>query len=495
MEQPGEQKKEGYGLLIFSIALATFMSGLDGTIVNIALPTISEAFAVSSTTVSWVATAYLLVMAGCVLVFGKIADIIGFRRIFLLGFIVFTAGSFFCGSLPDLFDSLPLLIGSRIFQAIGGAMITAIAPAMVTAYIPMDQKGKAMGVIMTMAALGTALGPSIGGILTQFLSWHWIFFINIPVGIIAVLLGAKVIPEAATKGSMAGFDRTGAGLIFVGLASLLFVVSEGGSMGWTSPPILVLAAVAIFTLGWFVRHELRLADPLLELRLFRNRNFLTTNLILSLVFFSFSGINYLLPFYLQYVKSLDTSSAGLIMTALSVAMMAAGILSGLLYNRTGPRALCIAAAVFLVAGYFLMTRLHATTPVLYVVVCLALIGFGLGLIITPASNMIMISVARSRQGMVSSLTSLERFAPLTLGIAFYNLIFIQGITAIAESHGITQAAPANIRVQLLSAGFDFAFLFAFIIGIFICVLALVVRPEIHPDNLESGSSAPEIGMI
>ena len=307
MGNTGNGKAEaGFGLLILSISLATFMSGLDGTIVNIALPTISEAFHVSSSTVSWVATAYLLVMAGCVLVFGKISDIIGFKKVFLSGFAIFTLGSLACGLLPDLFGSLTWLIGSRIFQAIGGAMITAIAPAMITAYIPMEQRGKAMGIVMTIAALGTALGPTIGGVLTQYFSWHAIFFINVPVGIVAVLLGAKVIPEAVGREKLTGFDSTGAGLIFVGLASLLFVVSEGESLGWTSPIIACLAVLAIVTLGWFVWHELRAPDPLLDLRLFRNRNFLLANLLLSLVFFSFAGINYLLPFYLKYVRELST---------------------------------------------------------------------------------------------------------------------------------------------------------------------------------------------
>ena len=200
-----------------------------------------------------------------------------------------------------------------------------------------------MGIVMTLAALGTALGPTIGGVLTQYFSWHAIFFINVPVGIVAVLLGAKVIPSDGERKVLTGFDSTGAGLIFVGLASFLFVVSEGDSLGWTSPAILILGALALFTLGWFVRHELNAADPILDLRLFKNRNFFLTNLLLCLVFFSFAGINYLLPFYLKYVRGIDTSNAGLIMTALSFAMMGAGILSGMLFNRTGPRALCVAS--------------------------------------------------------------------------------------------------------------------------------------------------------
>jgi MFS family permease len=267
-------------------------------------------------------------------------------------------------------------------------------------------------------------------------------------------------------------------------------------MGWTSPGIVALAMIAVITIVWFVRHELCTADPLLDLGLFRNRNFLITNLLLSLVFFSFAGINYLLPFYLKYVRNYDTSSAGLIMTSLSFAMMGAGILSGMLFNRTGPRPLCIAAAVSLTFGYFLMTRLHIDTSAGCVVLSLALIGFGLGLVVTPVSNMIMNSVARTKQGMISSLTSLERFAPLTLGIATFNLIFIQGVLTIAANNDITKNSPAEIQRHVLSAGFDLSFLLSFLLGLVILVLAIVVREEIHPDYLvKSDNDELVTGMI
>jgi EmrB/QacA subfamily drug resistance transporter len=490
-----EKDQTGINLLIISISLAAFMSALDGTIVNIALPTISTDFNISTTTVSWVATIYLLVMAGCVLIFGKLSDRIGFKKVFISGFFIFTVGSFSCGLLPDLLSSFPVLIGSRAFQAIGGAMITAIAPAMITAYIPMKQKGKAMGIIMTLAALGMAIGPTIGGVLTQYLSWHWIFLINVPVGIFAILLGAKVIPAATPQKQPAGFDKSGALLIFTGLAALLFAVSEGQTLGWTSPAILGTLTLAILILAYFIWHELRITDPLLELRLFKNRNFLIINLILSLVFFSFAGINYLLPFYLQYVKGFGTSDAGLIITALSVAMMASGLLSGALYNRVGGRKLCIASGIFLVAGYFMMTLLRPETSTIFILLCLLMIGFGLGLMITPASNMVMNSVAKRYQGMTSSLTSLERFAPLTIGIAFANLVFIQGIEAISVHRGITESAPETIRLSLMTAGFDLAFLVSFIVAIAILILALFARQEVHPDYQSGNEEDTITGMI
>ncbi|OPX61934.1 MFS transporter [Methanoregula sp. PtaB.Bin085] len=481
MDNTVDIRREGFTLLILSISLAMFMSSLDGTIVNIALPAISESFRISATDVSWVATSYLLVLVGCVLVFGKISDMIGFKRVFLAGFTIFTLGSLSCGVLPEIFGGFYALIASRMFQAIGGAMIAAIAPAMITAYIPVDLKGKAMGIIMIFAALGTALGPTIGGVLTQYLSWHWIFIINVPVGIVAVLLGAKVIPPATPAAASAPFDRSGAILAFAGLASLVFVVSEGETLGWTSPVILGLALIAAGSFAGFIRHELSAPDPLLDLNLFWNGNFLLANLLLFFVFFSFSGINYLLPFYLKYIGNYDTSTAGLILTSLSFAMMAAGYLSGQLFNRLGPRRLCILAGIPLIIGYFMMTRLHIDTSTLYIVTSLLLIGFGLGLVVTPVTTMIMMAVPRSRSGMISSLTTLLRTAPLSIGIATYNLIFIQGILAIAKNHDVTRSSPMDIQLHVLSAGFDLAFLLSLALGIIILAIAVITREEVHPD--------------
>ncbi len=477
-------KEPSFGLLIFSISLAIFMSALDGTIVNIALPTISESFHLSSSTVSWVATMYLLVLAGCVLIFGKIADVIGFKRVFISGFILFTLGSLACGILPGLLDSFYLLVGFRAFQAVGGAMITSIAPAMVTAFIPMERKGKAMGIIMTFAALGTAIGPSVGGILTQYLSWEWIFFINIPIGILAVILGSMVIPASVHTSLGTGFDRKGAFLIFFGMALLLFGFSEGTDLGWSSPVIIGSLVIALVSLGLFIWHELGYADPLLDIRLFKDRNFLFLNLIFALVFFSFSGINYLLPFYLEYVSGYIPADAGIILTSLSAAMMISGLVAGMLFNRIGGKKLAIIAAVIITTGYFLITHLRADTPTAFVVLCLVFIGLGLGMMVSPVTNMIMMSTPRKKSGMVSSVTSLARFAPMTIGIAFYNVIFIEGMIAIATHYNVTKSAPVDIQHEVLAAGFDLSFLASFIIGILIFILTLVVRYEVHPDYLD-----------
>ncbi|MGC9435613.1 MAG: MFS transporter [Methanomicrobiales archaeon] len=494
MDTPPGRKQSGFALLVFSISLAIFMSSLDGTIVNIALPTISSSFDISTTTVSWVATVYLIVMAGCVLVFGKISDLIGFKKIFLAGFSIFTAGSLMCGVLPDLLGSFDLLIVSRVVQGVGGAMMTAIAPAMVTEYIPLSQKGRAMGIVMTMAALGMAVGPTIGGLLTEYLSWHWIFFINVPVGIAAVLLGHRAVPRDTRTGSLAGFDYPGAVLLFVGLAAIIFALSDGLSLGWTSPPIVGAIIVGMVSLAGLALHEIRREDPLLEFGLFRERNFLTANIGLALLFFSFGGVNYLLPFYLEYVQGFSSSEAGLILTVLSFAMMVAGLVAGALFNREGGRPLSIVAAGVIILGYFMLTGLRADSGLGYIFATLFCIGFGLGLLVTPLSNMILNAVQKKYQGVVSSLTSVERFAPMPLGIAVFNLALLQGVQAVARHRGVIESSPASIKIEVLSAGFDLAFLAALVVAVIILLVTLVTRLEIHPDYRESDDGEIVLGM-
>ncbi|MDV0444358.1 DHA2 family efflux MFS transporter permease subunit [Methanorbis rubei] len=486
----------GIGLLIFVVALAAFMSALDGTIVNIAIPTISEIFNLSASSVSWVATIYLLVMAGCILICGKVADVVGFKKIFLAGFAIFTIGSFACGFFPGLLDSYPSLLIGRVLQAVGGAMLMAIAPAMITTFVPLSQKGKAMGILMTIAALGTALGPVLGGFLTQYLSWEWIFYINVPVGIVAIALGFKAIPvQDKSTATLKTFDKYGAVLIFLGLATLLYAFSEGLSLGWTSPVILGCFAVAAVTLAGFVIRQLRYAEPLLDLRLFKNPNFFLTNLAFVLVIASFAGINYLMPFFLQYVRDFSVSDAGLVLTSLSIGMMVTGILSGILFNKFGGKILCIVGALLLLAGYFQLWHMDSLTSTEYIIGALFVVGLGLGMMMSPLTNMILSSVAKGKQGMVSSLTGLEQFAPMTIGIAVYNLILVWGITTIAAAENITEAAPVSIQMDLLAHGFDVAFLASFILAVFVLILSLVIRQKTHPDHQGSTELEHAGGII
>jgi EmrB/QacA subfamily drug resistance transporter len=490
---PAALPRYNYTLLIVSIALANFMAAFDSTIVTIALPTIATIFSLPATMASWVITVYVLIMAGCVLIFGKLSDVIGYKKVFLSGFFIFTVASFACGFLPVYINSFAVFIASRAVQAIGAVMIVSVGPAMIAAYIPMEMKGKAMGTTFAFAALGMTTAPVIGGFLTQYLSWSWIFYVNIPVGIFALILGAKVIPATEGKKPVHGFDRTGAVLIFAGLASLLYAMSEGQSAGWTDPVILGSLILAFVALGAFIRCELSAPDPLLDLRLLQQRNFFLTNLALVLVMVANVGIIYLIPFYLQFVQGYTPSVAGLLFASLSVAVMAGGLLSGHFFNRAGGRRINIASGILVATGYFLVTCIRPDSAIWFMVLCLALIGLGLGMMLTSVSTMAMTSVPKKYQGMVSGFICLERFAPITIGLAAFNMVFIQGMNAAAPGGGVVNEALANIGTDVLLSGFNLAFLFGCGVSIVLILVAILARQEIHPDYqpVPAGTGIPD----
>lgn len=465
-------------LIILSSALAAFMSSLDGTIVNIALPTISDVFDLPSSSVAWVSTIYLLVMAGSLLVVGKLTDIIGYRKIFLTGFVLFTLGSFACGFLPEMTGMFSLLLLSRVFQALGGVMMTVIAPAMLSRYMPGAARAKGMSVVVLFASLGMALGPTLGGLLTEYLSWNWIFYINVPVGIAALMLGIFVLPrDEKAKFTLKGFDGAGAVLIFVGLAALLYAFSEGYKLGWTSAPVLICIVLAVLCIAAFIVCEKKVKSPILDLNLFKNPSFLLLNVVLCVMYFTLAGAQYLLPFYLQLIQSLSTFESGLVLTVMSLGIMTAGVLSGQIYAKmVGKiRVLILSGVAILALGYFFLSKISPVSGLGIIVLGLALIGFGVGLTTTTATTLLMGSVKPEKNGMVSSITGLERFAPMTIGIAFFNLLLIAGVKAIAKHTDITTRPLQDVAAGILTSGFDLCFFVSMSLAVVAFVICLFVK--------------------
>lgn len=465
-------------LIILSSALAAFMSSLDGTIVNIALPTISDVFDLPSSSVAWVSTIYLLVMAGSLLVVGKLTDIIGYRKIFLTGFVLFTLGSFACGFLPEMTGMFSLLLLSRVFQALGGVMMTVIAPAMLSRYMPGAARAKGMSVVVLFASLGMALGPTLGGLLTEYLSWNWIFYINVPVGIAALMLGIFVLPrDEKAKFTLKGFDGAGAVLIFVGLAALLYAFSEGYKLGWTSAPVLICIVLAVLCIAAFIVCERKVKSPILDLNLFKNPSFLLLNVVLCVMYFTLAGAQYLLPFYLQLIQSLSTFESGVVLTVMSLGIMTAGVLSGQIYAKmVGKiRVLILSGVAILALGYFFLSKISPVSGLGIIVLGLALIGFGVGLTTTTATTLLMGSVKPEKNGMVSSITGLERFAPMTIGIAFFNLLLIAGVKAIAKHTDITTRPLQDVAAGILTSGFDLCFFVSMSLAVVAFVICLFVK--------------------
>lgn len=478
--------RNGYMLLIVSIALANFMAAFDSTIVTIALPTIAKVFSLPVSMTSWVITVYVLVMAAFVLVFGKLSDRIGYKKVFLYGFGIFTIASFACGFLPEFSSSFLIFIAARAVQAIGAVMFVSVGPAMVSAYVPQELKGKAMGTTFAFAALGMTIAPVVGGVLTQYLSWNWIFYINVPIGVVAVLLGLNVIPAGVSRDLAQGFDYAGAVLIGLGLTTLLYAMSEGQSAGWADPVILGCLVVAFVSLLAFIRCELAAPDPLLDLHLLQQKNFFLVSLSLVLVVVTNVGVLYLFPIYLQLVQGYTPSVAGLIFTSLSVAVMIGGVLGGTLFNRAGGRRVNIISGLLVLAGYILLTMIRPDSPTGFLVLCLVLIGLGFGMLLTSASTMSIMAVPKKYQGMVSGFICLERFVPITIGVALFTIVFVGGMNTASPGGGVASEALVNITTNVLIAGFGQAFLFGCMVSVLLLVIAIVAKQEIHPDHLKKG---------
>ena len=289
------------------VGSGTFMSALDASVVNIALPVIGRDTGAGVSTLEWVILAYLITVTASVLVFGRLADIHGRRRIYMAGQLVFTLASLGCG----LAGSIGWLIVARVIQAIGAAMIFALSPAILVAAFPRSERGRALGLQATLTYLGMALGPGLGGLLTQHFGWPFIFYINVPVGIVmwAVAYWSLSADQAEDEQP---FDPAGAAGMAISLSALLFALSKGGEMGWRHPVIVASMVVGILALAGLLIIESRLQHPALDLRLFANRRFSASIVAAWLCYICSASVSFLIPFLLISSMGLEASKAGLI---------------------------------------------------------------------------------------------------------------------------------------------------------------------------------------
>jgi len=456
-------------LVLFILALSSFMASLDSTIVNISLPTIAESFRVPMSQVSWVAMSYLLVLSGLLLAFGKLGDMKGFRKIFIAGFAVFTVGSLLCG----LSFSIDALIGSRFIQGIGAAALEAIGPAMVAIYLPKEIRGKALGILATVISLGIAAGPIIGGLLTQYASWHWIFFINVPIGICAVLLGIKYIPRDRLPVKTGAFDYPGAVIFFFALATLLWPIDEGLVLGWTSPAILGSFGVSAILWVLFVLRETRCTGPLCDFAFFRNTNFLAASLAAAAMMLAFAGVQYLLPFFFEGVMGFQTYVAGLLLAIPSVALMILGPLSGALSDKIGTRVLATGAAAFASVTFFMISFFTENTSILYIAVTLLCVGIALGIFFPPNMNQILGQSKKDEEGVGSSIMTTMKNVGETLGIALMGTI---AIFTVVSREGFDPKTPvAQIPMDFIVEGFEVAFFAAAAVAVIAMILSAIAK--------------------
>jgi drug resistance transporter, EmrB/QacA subfamily len=451
-------------LVVLVISLGSFMSGLDATIVNIALPTIGKAFDVSTVTVSWVLNAYLIILVSLLLAASRLGDIRGYRKVFLGGFVIFTCGSALCGIAP----SIDILVISRMLQAVGGAVIAALGSVMVTSYLASSLRGQALGIVAMFTMLGAALGPVVGGFLTSAFSWRFIFYVNLPVGIIAILLGLHVLPRVAAVSPKARLDAPGVALIFVALGTLIFgLTTLQGSTAMTA-----VAALVVSFVFWslFYMRERRAPEPLINFRLFSSRAFSLQNINVMLIQLGMAGVMILMPFYLEMVKQIPTDNAGTILLALPIGMILTSPIAGRISDVIGTKKpIVLGFAICSVALLFLST-LSAHSSIGHAEIYLFLLGAGSGFAYAPLNSAVMgISPPESR-GSTSGLIKMMTNLGSSLGVALVMLV-----TTAALGPKLAQLSAHTLPAGELSGAFDIAFLFLMCVEILGIILMLAIK--------------------
>jgi EmrB/QacA subfamily drug resistance transporter len=415
-------------LVLIAIGASTFMSALDTSVVNTVLPVINQTFGSDIATVEWVVTIYLLIVSGLLLSFGRLGDMRGHKSVFLIGFTIFITSSALCGWAP----SITALIAFRGLQALGAAMLASNSPAILTKNFPASQRGQALGLQATMTYLGLTAAPSLGGWLTDLISWRSVFYINIPVGLAAFVLSWKFIPQDRKTENQERFDLLGAGVFLGGLIALLLGLNQGYAWGWTSLPILSLIIIAGFFLAIFIIVETRSSNPMLDLNLFKNRVFSASTISALFNYIAVFSILLLLPFYLLLGRGFSPSQAGLILTIQPIIMAIVAPISGGISDRIGTRIPSIFGMLILSLGLILLSRLGPDSPIYEIGLALGIVGLGTGTFISPNNSAIMGSAPSERQGIAAGILATARSTGMVLGVGLAGAIFT---TIMAESAG------------------------------------------------------------
>ena len=432
-------------LVLLVIGIGTFMSALDGSVVNTTLPVITDYFKTDVATIEWVVTTYLLVVSGLLLSVGRLGDLRGNKVAYVWGFVIFVVGSALCGLAP----SPVFLIAARGLQAIGASMLFANSPAILTKNFPASQRGQALGLQGAMTYLGLTTGPFLGGWLADTFGWHSVFYINVPIGLFAIWLSITIIPRDAPAGRSEKFDLAGALTFLIGLVALLFALNQGHNLGWTSPIILGLFSASLLTLGLFTWIEMRIPAPMLDLSLFKRRVFTMSTISPILNYICVYSVLFLTPFYLIQGRGLSASQAGLILTAQPIIMALTAPFSGRMSDRIGSRIPTTLGMLILAGGLFMVSRVTLESPFWLVVLGLGIGGLGTGLFVAPNNSALMGDAPRNRQGIAAGVLALARNVGMVLGIGLTGAIFT---TIVSKDN----PGGAGTLVHAFNAGLLFA---------------------------------------
>jgi EmrB/QacA subfamily drug resistance transporter len=437
-------------LVLITIGVGTFMSALDGSIVNVLLPVIARELNTTVAGIEWVSTVYLLVVSGLLLGVGRAGDLYGNKRMYIAGFAVFVIGSALCGFAP----TAPALVALRSIQAVGASMLYANAPAILTKSFPREQRGRALGALATFTYLGLTVGPSLGGWLAGAFGWRSVFYINIPIGLVAVVLALRYIAHDRPQGQRKPFDYAGAALFMTGLIALLTALNEGHALGWSSPRIIGLFVASIVLLTVVFRVELKSKSPMLDLSLFRNRVFSATTTTALLNYSCVSSALFTLPFLLIQARHLTPRDAGLVLTMQPIIMAIVAPFSGSLSDRIGSRTPAALGMATLTTGLLLLAFFVESGSLMAIAASLGVVGLGIGLFTSPNNSALMGAAPRTHQGIASGVLATARNVGMVMGIGISAAVLTTIMAHTAGSAGLVLGVQMSLLVAagLAAAG-------------------------------------------
>lgn len=459
-------------LVLGVTTIGSFMSILDSTIVNVALPSILKDFRANLGTGQFILTIYLLALAVVIPLSGFLAERVGMKRLYIITLCCFTAGSALCG----VAWSLPSLIGFRALQGLGGGMLQPLGMAIVFTTITPLERGRFMALLGLPMLLAPILGPTLGGYLVEYASWRMIFLINLPIGVLNLVLAWTLLKEAPRR-TDARLDMRGFLLALLAFPGILLALSEGENAGWTSAPTLTLAAIGGIALALFIRTELRHRDPLLQLRLFKQRMFALAMAINFVTQFSLFGIQYLLPLLLQQARGLGAAAAGVVLFPSGIASFAAMNLSGRLYNRVGPRPLALIGLSVLLASTAMLSRTTATTSIALIGAFASMRGIAMGLCMMPVQTAAYNTVPQGQMTRATALTNVLFRVFGSASTAVLTTALVVSLTLHGAPAGST-ITSGTTPARYLARAFDDAFILMTVMSAVGILLAVFLRDRV-----------------
>jgi EmrB/QacA subfamily drug resistance transporter len=457
-------------------SLGVLLSTMDLGMMRIALPPLSEAFSVGSNSIVWAQLITFMVGTGMVLTMGKLADLYGRKRVYILSLLTMSIGLGLCSLSQDLTQ----LLASRFILSIGLVVSLALGMAIATSSFSDNERGKIIGIISSVASAGLLIGPALAGILIDSFGWKSIFYLRIPFSILAMILALIFLKRDPLSGHKSRFDFVGAALLFLAIPPLIFVLNRGQQLGWDSPLLVALVIFSVVVIGLFIKIELKTKEPVLELRAFKNHYVSAVSISHILFYISTTAVNFTMPFYMIESLSFSTAKSGLLLSTIPALSILISPVSGRLSDRFGTKILCGVGLLIISIGIVLLRNLDIDSTIFEVTIALVTIGAGMAIFLAPNTSAIMGATTQEKLGSAASLVNVLRQLGMSAGLAISGGLFASQSTSMTKellAQGISEEIVNKISI---TEGMHYALLIALVFLILAFVISILRGKDIRP---------------